>query len=192
MAPAMWSIDPARLRLRQLATPELSEAEVAAIRAIMMAAFGPDEDERFSDEDWEHALGGRHFVLELDGEIVSHGSVVEREIHVGGRRFRAGYVEAVATAPAHQGGGLGSLVVAEVTAFIREHYELGVLGTGRHGFYERLGWRTWRGPSSVRTADGDRRTPDEDGFILVLETPASATLDRDAPISCDWRPGDVW
>jgi aminoglycoside 2'-N-acetyltransferase I len=192
MAPLKWSIDPARLRLRRLATPELTEAEVAAIRTIMMAAFGPDEDERFSDEDWEHALGGRHFVLELDGEIVSHASVVEREIHVGGRPFRAGYVEAVATAPAHQGGGLGSLVVADVTALIREHYELGVLGTGRHRFYERLGWRTWRGPSSVRTADGERRTPDEDGFILVVETPASATLDHGAPISCDWRPGDVW
>ena len=75
MAP-VTSIDPGRLRLRRLATPELTEAEVAAIRAILMAAFGPDEDERFSDEDWEHALGGRHFVLELDGEIVSHASVV--------------------------------------------------------------------------------------------------------------------
>lgn len=186
------SIEPDRLRLRRLATPGLTQAEAAAIRAIMIAAFGADEDERFSDEDWEHALGGCHFVLELDGEIVSHASVVEREIHIGSRPFRAGYVEAVATAPAHQGGGLGSLVVADVTAFIRERYELGVLGTGRHRFYERLGWRTWRGPSSVRTADGDRRTPDEDGFILVLETPESATLDPDAPISCAWRPGDVW
>ena len=186
------SIDPGRLSLRRLATSELSAAEVAAIRSIMVAAFGDDDEERFRDEDWEHALGGCHFVLQLDGEIVAHASVVEREIHVGGRPLRAGYVEAVATAPAHQGAGLGSVVVEDVNAFIRAGYELGVLGTGRHQFYERLGWQTWRGPSSVRTPEGDHRTPDEDGFILVLETPATPPLDLAAPISCDWRPGDVW
>lgn len=185
-------IDPGRLGLRQLATSALTDADVAVIRAIMVAAFGPDDEERFTDEDWEHALGGRHFVLELDGEIVSHAAVVEREIYIGGRPLRTGYVEAVATAPANQGAGLGSLVVGEVTAFIRAGYEVGVLGTGRHRFYERLGWRTWRGPSSVRTPAGERRTPDEDGFILVLDTPASPPLDLDAPISCEWRQGDVW
>lgn len=47
-------------------------------------------------------------------------------------------------------------------------------------------------PSFVRTVDGTRRTPDEDGYILVLATPLSPTLALAAPISCDWRPGDVW
>jgi aminoglycoside 2'-N-acetyltransferase I len=186
------SLDGRRPRLRRLATTELSDTEIGAIRAILEAAFGPDEDERFTDDDWEHALGGRHVVLDVNGEIVAHASVVEREIHVGGRPLRTGYVEAVAAAPAQQGAGHGSLVVADVTAFIRERYELGALGTGRRRFYERLGWRTWRGPSSVRTAGGERRTPDEDGYILVLDTPASPPLDLDAPISCEWRPGDVW
>lgn len=165
---------------------------MAAIRAILVAAFGDDEEERFRDEDWVHALGGCHFVLQLDGAIVAHASVVERDVHVGGRPLRAGYVEAVATAPAHQGAGLGSVIVEDVNDFIRASYELGVLGTGRNSFYERLGWQTWRGPSSVRTAAGDRRTPEEDGSILVLGTPSSPPLDLAAPISCDWRPGDVW
>ena len=79
-----------------------------------------------------------------------------------------------------------------MTTFIRERFELGALGTGRHHFYERLGWLTWTGPAFVRTAEGTRRTPDEDGFILVLPTPASPQLDLAAPISCEWRPGDVW
>jgi aminoglycoside 2'-N-acetyltransferase I len=191
--PMRAPLDPGRLSLRRLSTSELSAGDVAAIRSILVAAFGgDDEEEGFTEDDWEHALGGRHVVLELDGEIVSHGSVVEREIHIGGRPLRAGYVEAVATAPGHQGAGLGSIVVEDLTAFIRAEYEVGVLGTGRHQFYERLGWRTWRGPSSVRTAAGEHPTPDEDGFILVLETPASPRLDVDQPISCDWRPGDVW
>lgn len=79
-----------------------------------------------------------------------------------------------------------------VTKDIIARFELGALGTGRHSFYERLGWRTWLGPSSVRTRDGDVGTPEEDGYILVLETPASPPIDLRAPISCEWRPGDVW
>lgn len=180
------------VRLRRLSTTDLTSAEIGSIRAMLEAAFGSDDDERFGDDDWDHALGGVHFVLDLAGEIVAHASVVERELHVGGRPLRSGYVEAVGTAPGHQGGGLGSRVIGEVNDYIRGGFELGALGTGRHHFYERLGWKTWTGPSSVRTSDGTQRTPDEDGFILVLATPSSPPLDVTAPISCEWRPGDVW
>ena len=179
-------------RLRRLATAELTPAELAAIRAMLVDAFGPDDDEAFGDDDWEHGLGGVHFVLDVDGQIVAHASVVERELHVDGRPVRTGYVEAVATAPERQNLGFGSMVMSEVSAYIRGAFELGALGTGRHHFYERLGWRTWIGPSSVRTPDGPRPTPDEDGYVLVLATPTSPPLDLTAPISCDWRPGDVW
>ena len=183
---------PGGARLRRVATRDLTAAERAAIRELLVTAFGPDEDERFGDDDWEHALGGVHFVLDLDGVIVSHASVVERELHVGGRPLRTGYVEAVGTAVERQGAGFGSLVMADVSAHIRDGFELGALGTGRHHFYERLGWLTWQGPAFVRTPDGPRRTPDEEGYILVLTTPTSPPLDLTQTISCDWRPGDVW
>jgi aminoglycoside 2'-N-acetyltransferase I len=185
-------IDPDRLHLRRLSTPELSRPEIDALRALMDVAFGLDEDKHFTDDDWEHALGGVHFVLELDGEIVAHAAVVERELHVGGQPLRTGYVEAVATAPERQGAGLGSIVMSDVTGHIRERFELGGLGTGRQSFYGRLGWQVWAGPSSVRTANGDQPTPGEDGYIMVLATSTSPPLDLTAPISCDWRPGDVW
>jgi aminoglycoside 2'-N-acetyltransferase I len=159
---------------------------------MLEAAFGSDEEERLTDEDWEHGLGGVHFVLDIEGRIVAHASVVERELQVAGRPLRTGYVEAVATDPDHQGEGFGSQVMTEVTSYVRATFELGALGTGRHHFYERLGWRTWSGPTSVRTPEGPRRTPDEDGYVLVLETPSSSPLDPTAPISCEWRPGDVW
>ena len=157
----------------------------------MDAAFGTGE-EAFADDDWAHALGGQHFVLDVDGEIVSHASVVERALEIGGRPLRTGYVEAVATNPGAQGRGHGSVVMVAVTEHIRATFELGALGTGRHAFYERLGWETWRGPASVRTPEGERRTPDDEGYILVLRTPASPPFDLDERISCDWRPGDVW
>ena len=184
---------PDAIRLRIVETAALTQAEIDATRELMRVAFwDEDEDERFTDDDWAHALGGLHVVLDIDGQIVCHAAVVARELHVAGRPLRTGYVEAVATAPDRQGKGFGSRVMIEVNAIIREGFELGALGTGRHTFYERLGWVTWQGPSSVRTPDGARPTPDEDGYILVLETPASPPLDLTAPITCEWRPGDVW
>jgi aminoglycoside 2'-N-acetyltransferase I len=177
--------------VRRLLTVDLTPSEVQAIRTLLWEAFGPGED-GMTEDDWQHALGGTHFLVETDGLIVAHAAVVEREIHVAGRPLRTGYVEAVATAPDRQGAGVGSRLMTDVDAFIRDGFELGVLGTGRHGFYQRLGWQTWAGPSSVRTADGQRPTPDDDGYLLVLATPSSPPLDVNAPISCEWREGDVW
>ena len=182
----------AELTIRQLPTRALDPAEIARLRQLLDAAFGHDREERFSQDDWDHATGGMHFLAERGGEIFAHASVIERELHVGGRPLRAGYVEAVATDPGLQGHGLGTAVMREVGDYVRDRFELGALGTGSQGFYERLGWKTWRGPSSVRTSGGDRPTPDDDGYIMVLATPTSPPLDMDAPISCEWRHGDVW
>jgi len=184
--------DPPVVRIRRLPTDVLSSREIAAIRELLDAAFWDEEDERFTEEDWQHSIGGIHVVLDVDGEIVAHASVVERELHVAGRPLRTGYVEAVATAPAHQRRGYGTQVMQAIDAEIRAEYELGALGTGEIAFYARLGWRVWQGPTSVRTPAGERRTLDEDGGIMVLFTPSTPAIELDAPISCEWRPGDVW
>ena len=177
--------------VRRIRASELTPAEAEAIRTVLWAAFGDDPEEGFTEDDWAHALGGIHVVAEADGRIVAHASVVPRELRVGGRPLATGYVEAVAVEPGLQRSGLGTAVM-RVAAEIVAGYELGALGTGEHAFYERLGWRRWRGPSSVRTESGEQATPDDDGFIMVLATASSPALDLDAPISCEWRPGDVW
>ena len=184
--------DPGRIRLRRLRTDELTPVEIDSIQALMAVAFADTDEERFTDDDWQHAIGGTHVLLHVDGDLVAHASVVERAIHIADRPLRTGYVEAVATAPDRQGAGFGTIVMEEVGAIIGDGFELGMLGTGSHHFYERLGWRTWRGPSAVRTTEGLRPTPDDDGYLMVLETAAAPDLDLFAPISCEWRPGDVW
>jgi aminoglycoside 2'-N-acetyltransferase I len=137
-------------------------------------------------------MGGRHWLLEVDGRVVSHASVVERVLEVTGGPLRVGYLEAVATDPARQGRGLGRRVVREATEHIREGFELGALSTGSPAFYERLGWLRWAGPTFVRIGADLLRTEEEDGGILVLLTATSPVLDLRAPISCAWRPGDPW
>jgi aminoglycoside 2'-N-acetyltransferase I len=79
-------------------TAELTVAEIATIHNLLWAAFASDCC-GFTEHDWEHAVGGVHFVLERDGAVVAHASVVDRLLNVGERPIRCGYVEAVATTP---------------------------------------------------------------------------------------------
>jgi aminoglycoside 2'-N-acetyltransferase I len=177
--------------VRRAATDELTPAELAALRWIMTAAWEGTDGE-FADSDWDHAKGGVHVLVEDGGEIRSHAAVVERRLELGGTPVGAGYVEAVATLPAQQRRGYGRLAMGEIAGVIREAYPLGALSTAVPEFYERLGWERWRGPTSVRTSRGVEQTPDDDGGIMILRTPASPPLDLDDPITCEWRDGDVW
>jgi aminoglycoside 2'-N-acetyltransferase I len=173
---------------RVVASDGLTEDERVQMRRMFAAAW----DRGFSQEDWDHTFGGLHVLRSVDDQLVAHGSVAERTLWLDGAEFRAGYLEAVATRPAYQGRGHGSAVVRELDRIVRGDFELGGLSTGRPSFYERLGWRRWRGPLAVRTAEGDVPTPEEAGAIFVLPTPALPDPDLDATLVCDWRTGDVW
>lgn len=177
--------------VRRAATSELGSNEIDALRRMMTAAW-EGKHGAFADSDWEHATGGIHVLVEDAGEILSHGSVVERTVEIGGVSVRTGYVEAVATWPRQQRRGYASLVMEEVRDLIRGEYEIGALSTGAHGFYERVGWERWTGPTFVRTATRSERTADDDGGIMILRTPTSPPFDLAASIACDWRDGDVW
>lgn len=124
--------------------------------------------------------------------VTAHASVVDRELHAGEKPLRTGYVEAVATRPDLQRRGYASTVMQEVGEYIDRTFPLGALDTGQNSFYERLGWVTWEGPTFVRTETGLVRTEDDDGNVMVHLTPTSPELDLSAPISCEWRTGDVW
>jgi len=161
----------------------------AAALDLCRATFG----ERFSDDDADHTCGGVRLLVYEAGLLVGHAAVVPRRIEVGDLVLRAGYVEGVAVLPEHQGRRVGTRLMRGVSAAIeRDTFEIGVLSTGRHAFYERVGWQRWRGPSYVRYADGLRRTPDEDDGLLVLIPRASAAVDLTASITCEARPGDDW
>jgi aminoglycoside 2'-N-acetyltransferase I len=183
------------LPVRITPTDGLTQSDLRSLRRLFDAAWPAG---RFDEHDFEHALGGWHWLIELDDRIVSHASVVPRTLWLDGRALRTGYLEAVATLPALENRGLASSVMRGAGDHIRASYELGALSTGRHAFYERLGWQIWRGRTFVRSPGTSPApndvvpTPADDGSVLVLATPASPPLDLDGSLACDWREGDVW
>jgi aminoglycoside 2'-N-acetyltransferase I len=175
------------VELRSVAAAE----EPAAVRRLLDQAFG----DRF-DDDWRHTVGGRHLLaLEAGSDTpLAHAAVAARTLVAGGRSLRAGQVEKVATRPDRRRAGLATLVLRGAERLIAGHYQPGALSDGSAipGFCERLGWRPWQGPTHVACPDGPRRTPDDDGDVLVLPTAESGELDLAGPLVCDWRAGDVW
>ena len=178
------------MRIRRLSTHDLRPREIVEIRELLDAAFaGP---KGYRNEDWGNAIGGVHFVLDEEGRIVAHASVVERELHAGDHRLATGYVEAVATLPSRQGRGHASRLMNAVEEHVDRGFRLGALSSAGTTLYARRGWLPWLGETYVRTGDGLVRTPEDDDALYVRLTPASPELDLSAPISCEWRPGDPW
>jgi aminoglycoside 2'-N-acetyltransferase I len=169
-------------------TAELDRDTLAAARALLYDVFGDE----MTEDDWEHALGGLHALAWDGGELVGHAAVVQRRLLHGGRALRTGYVEGVAVRADHRRQGLGGALMEPLERMIRAGYELGALGATDMAadFYAARGWRLWRGPTSVLTPNGPKRTPDEDGGIYVLRV--GAELDLDGELACDWRDGDPW
>jgi aminoglycoside 2'-N-acetyltransferase I len=169
-------------------TADLPAATLAAARGLLVLVFGDELEEH----DWEHALGGVH-ALAWEGEVlIGHASVVQRRLLHGDRALRTGYVEGVAVHPGHRRRGHGTALMRALERVIRGAYDLGALGTTDEAapLYARLGWQRWEGPTSALTPQGVRRTPGEDGGVLVL--PVTVALDLAGGLTCDWRDGDVW
>jgi aminoglycoside 2'-N-acetyltransferase I len=178
------------VELRTCHTAELRAAELAGIRRLLDDAYGA----RFTDADWDHALGGLHTLVLEGGELVGHVAVVQRRLLHRDRAVRTGYVEALAVRGDRRRRGHAAAAMGEAERVIDRAYDLGALadGTGIDGFYQRRGWRTWTGPTFVLGPGGQEWTPDDDGGVLVRPTPTSPALDLGAPLGCDWRDGDVW
>jgi aminoglycoside 2'-N-acetyltransferase I len=181
-----------RSGLRIAQTEELEEAEAAAISALCAAAF----DEPWEDA-WDKVGPGLHVYTSGAGGIFAHALIVDRRLYLGHEPDLAldvGYVEWVATRPDRQGQGHGTAVMREIGRIIGDEYVLGALATGSNAFYERLGWETWRGPTSVRMPDGQRvRSPEEDGDVMILRTARTpGPLDLGGPIAVDWRAKEPW
>jgi aminoglycoside 2'-N-acetyltransferase I len=178
---------PSVTELRTAHTADLDTSTTTAIRDLMNAVF-----DGVSDDTFDNALGGMHALLFEDGELIAHGSVVQRRLLHGGRALRTGYVEGVAVRTDRRRQGHGGTVMAELERVIQSAYHLGALGASRDGalLYAARGWQQWQGPTSAMTPDGTRRTADLDGAVYVL--PVSVPFDITGELTCDYRPAALW
>ncbi|WP_406173738.1 GNAT family N-acetyltransferase [Streptomyces sp. NBC_00996] len=175
-------------RLRTAHTADLTSAELRAARDLLDDAFDGD----FSDEDWEHGLGGIHVLVHDERGLAAHGSVIQRRVLHRGRSLRVGYVEAVGVRADARRTGLGGRVMAELERIVEGAYGLGALSASEQGaaLYTARGWQVWPGRICVLGPDGVVRLPEEEGTTFVRPTSAGP-LDPAHELVFDWRDGDV-
>ncbi len=160
-------------KVQLLTTGDVPAVLLRKVRTLLLDAF----DGGFSEDDWEHALGGWHAIVTEAGQPIAHAAVTPRIMQIGGRTFRCGYVEAVGTDPLARRSRHGSRAVKAVMDVIRQEFEVGVLSTSRQAFYERLGWERWQGPSFViRDGEKVRTEQEDDGIMSCASAPAQPSL----------------
>src|ERR1700761_3314161 len=173
---------------RLVHTADLDSTTLQRVREMVSGAFAGG----FTEQDWEHALGGMHALLWRHGAIIAHASVVQRRLFYRGDALRCGYVEGVAVREDCRGQGLVHALLDGVEQVVRGADQAGALSSSVRArrVYAARGWVPCRGPTSVLGQTGPVRTPDDDETIFVL--PVGISLDTSADLMCDWRAGDVW
>jgi aminoglycoside 2'-N-acetyltransferase I len=169
-------------------TEDLDEATRSAVVRLCMEAHNePDFENLFSYLPPE----GLHVLAYLGEELVGHAVVTTRWLQPDGLPLlRTAYVDAVATAPTHQGRGIGSTVMRHLASVVTD-YDIACLETERLGFYERLGWDQWRGPLAGRSDEGLIPTPGETG-VMILRLRRTPELDNQALLTIEATPVRIW
>jgi GNAT superfamily N-acetyltransferase len=143
---------------------------------------------------FEHIpYGGRHVLAYLGSELVSHAVATTRWLQAGDAPLmRTAYIDAVSTAPPHEGNGYGSACMRRLADSFGD-YEIGCLQTDNAaGFYERLGWELWHGPLGGRRPDGTViPTPHQRG-IMILRLPNTPSIDPGSLLTVEETPARIW
>ena len=118
------------------------EADHAAIRAVVAAAFNSPIEARLVDDirASEHFVPEWSLVAEVDGRVVGHVLVGYCEVVDGDTRRRVPNLAPLAVAPEYHGRGIGSALVRAVTALVDERGEPLVILEGAPGYYGRFGF----------------------------------------------------
>lgn len=170
-------------------TEDLSKETRSAIVELCVAAH---QEEDFRNLFNYVASGGWHFLAWHHDQLVSHAMVTTRWLQTEGLpAMKTAYIDAVATLPNYQGQGYGSAVMRRLASEIDHQYVIACLETDRESFYERLGWKTWRGPLAGRSEDGLIPTPEQHG-IMILRLSKTPALDLDSALSIESQTGRIW
>ena len=171
-----------------LSTEDLSSEQRSSIVEVCIAAH---DNGAFANLFNHIKSGGRHFLAYRGGELVSHAVVTTRWVQPEGLGvLKTAFVDAVATLPAQQGLGYASAVMRRLATEI-DDYTIGCLQTDLPAFYERLGWKVWRGSLAGRSEHGLVPTPEQRG-VMVLRLPQTPPLDLETLLTIECQPDRIW
>lgn len=174
------------LRLTTVRGCDLSDRQRVAIVDLVNRAYEEDLTALFASfADATHVLGT------VGAALVTHALWISRSLQAGdGPMLRTAYVELVATDAAWRGRGYASAVMRRVAEEIRD-FDMGALSPFSVAYYARLGWERWQGPLLIRKDGALLPTPDDED-VMILRLPKTPPLDLRAPLSVEWREGEVW
>ena len=177
---------PELLNIQVKKRQDFSESEYSEMLALCTQAFKRDYSPLYKlFQDPTHILG------RYNGQLVTHALWVTRWLQIGtSPPMRTAFIEAVATELSFRNKGFASQIMKTIAGEIQD-FEIGALSTGSSSFYARLGWQFWRGTLFTRTDNKMVLTPNEHG-VMVLSLPNTPRLDLDAPLSVEWRNGELW
>ena len=136
-------------------------------------------------------LDANHLVGCYRNTLVCHALWVTRHLQAGPNpSMRTAYVEAVATDAEYRKRGFASAIMKHLIGEIQD-YDLAALSPSSVAFYERLGWELWHGPLFIRT-DDDLIPSVDDEEVMIFRLPKTPALDVHAPLSAEWREGELW
>jgi aminoglycoside 2'-N-acetyltransferase I len=132
-----------------------------------------------------------HLVGYYEHLFVCHALWVTRHLQAGTNpSMRTAYVEAVATDAEYRKRGFASAIMKHLIGEIQD-YDLAALSPASVAFYEELGWELWRGPLFIRKDDNLIPSLDDEE-VMIFRLPKTPVLDVHAPLSAEWREGELW
>src|SRR5215213_5172219 len=141
---------------------------------------------------FETFVDATHILGYYNNLFVCHALWVTRYLQPGTNPIlRTAYVEAVATEANVRKRGFASAMMKYAIGEIQD-YELAALSPFRVEYYERLGWERWRGPLFIRTKEGKLMPSLDDEEVMIHRLPQTPILDLNAPLSAEWREGELW
>jgi aminoglycoside 2'-N-acetyltransferase I len=164
----------------------LSDADRAAVRALSLAVYPPEEAAAWPGRHLEWTPAEWCVRIWADGELASYIGVVLRQATHDGRPVRVGGVGGVKTHPTARRRGYAGLGIRRAIEFLGEQgagFALLVCEPHLIGYYARLGWQEFAGRLLVT----QRGEPADFTFNRVLvqgvesAAPSAGTIDLCGP-----------
>nr|ELR5114236.1 GNAT family N-acetyltransferase [Providencia stuartii]ELR5115371.1 GNAT family N-acetyltransferase [Providencia stuartii] len=176
------------IKYRFLHTSQLTPSEKEMLFSLLVEGFDND----FSDDDFQHTLGGMHVIAYDQQKMIGHVAIIQRYMAMNNEPISVGYVEAMVVEQTYRRQGIGTHLMQHTNEIISSCYQLGLLSASEEGqqLYSSVGWKVWKGSLFELKQRQYMRSIEEEGGVMGWS--ANESIDFTASLYCDFRGGDQW